>query len=288
MVLKLVIAIMLLVVMLITIKNKKVYEQFIATYKNDITLPVIAPFAFTIIDKLNLYKRMPKLMNSIHQKMIILRGSRLSGDYTKIYAAKIITIMFLFIFFTLAAVEASDEGYSNLLYGFLLLVIITFFLVKDLDKKVKQRKDSIIIELPEFVNKIILLVNAGETVQGAIKKSVEQNKHNIYESPLYFELNEAVNKMSANTSFQEVMKDLNYRCGIQEVSIFTTTVMMNYRKGGTLLVQSLKELSVSLWDKRKTVTRIKGEEASSKLVFPIIFIFAAVLLIVIYPAIAIF
>ncbi|GAB2535981.1 type II secretion system F family protein [Gracilibacillus alcaliphilus] len=288
MTLKIIILVIIVITLFGVLSNRKVYASFIEQYKEDITLPIMAPFAFGIIDRLNLYKRMPKLINSIHQKMIILRGSKLSGDYTKIYLAKMITLINLMLFFTFVLVETSDGGNSNLIYGFVLMVVVSVFLVKDLDKKVKQRKDSIIIELPEFVNKVILLVNAGETVQGAIKKSVDQKKNHIFDSPLYFELNEAVNKMSANTSFQEVMKDLNYRCGIQEVSIFTTTVMMNYRKGGALLVQSLNELSVSLWDKRKTVTRIKGEEASSKLVFPIIFIFAAVLLIVIYPAIAVF
>ncbi|ASK62845.1 hypothetical protein CFK37_12150 [Virgibacillus phasianinus] len=288
MILKIILVVILLVVAVTNLKNKKVYDTFISTYKEDITLPIIAPYSFAIIDKFNLYRRMPKLINTIHQKMIILRGSKLSGDYTKIYLGKIITSITLVIFFSVVFIVLDGGDYSKLLYGFIFTVIIGFYLVKDLDKKVKQRKDSMIIELPEFVNKVILLVNAGETVQGAIKKCVDQNKANIYDSPLYFELNEAVNKMSANTSFQEVMKDLNYRCGIQEVSIFTTTVMMNHRKGGALLVQSLKELSVSLWEKRKTVTRIKGEEASSKLVFPIIFIFGAVLIIVIYPALAIF
>ncbi|MFD2210436.1 type II secretion system F family protein [Virgibacillus halophilus] len=288
MVLKIIIAIILLAVLFLTVKNKAVYTSFIKQYEKDITLPVLAPYAFTVIDKLNFYKRFPKMVNFIHQKMIILRGSKLSKDYTRIYLAKVITVFTLFVFFTLALTMANDSEYSNLIYGFLLTGIITFYLVKDLDKKVKQRKDAIIIELPEFVNKLILLVNAGETVQGAIKKCVQQNKKKIYDSPLYYELNEAVNKMTANTSFQDVLKDFNYRCGIQEVSIFTTTVMMNYRKGGSLLVDSLKELSVSLWDKRKTVTRIKGEEASSKLVFPIIFIFASVLIIVIYPALAVF
>lgn len=288
MILKSVLMVILLIIIGMNLKYKKVYESFISSYKEDITLPIIAPYSLAIIDKLNLYKRMPKLINSIHQKMIILKGSKLSADHTKIYLAKIITTITLAVFFTMVYVELDGGGYTNLIYGLILTGILGFYLVKDLDKKVRQRKDSIVIELPEFVNKVILLVNAGDTVQGAIKKCVDQNKQKVFDSPLYFELNEAVNKMSANTPFQEVMKDLNYRCGIQEVSIFTTTVMMNYRKGGALLVQSLKELSVSLWDKRKTITRIKGEEASSKLVFPIIFIFGAVLLIVIYPAIAIF
>lgn len=220
MIIKTIIVVLLVLVLTIVVKNKKVYEQFINEYKEEITLPVLAPFALAIIDKLNIYKRFPKLANFVHQKMIILKGSKYSNDFTKIYIAKIITILTLLVFFSLAATIADGTNYTNLFYGLLLTMIIGFYLVKDLDKKVKQRKDSIIIELPEFVNKIILLVNAGETVQGAIKKCVEQNKHNIYESPLYYELNEVVNKMSANTSFQEVMKDLNYRCGIQEVSIF--------------------------------------------------------------------
>lgn len=270
------------------IKNKKVYADFVAKYKDDITLPGFSAFAFTVIDKLNVYKRLPKVVHFIHQKMIILKGTKLSNDYTKIYLAKIITLVYLMTLFTLVIVELSDEGYTNLIYGGILIVLVAVFLVKDLDKKVKERRDAIILEMPEFVNKIILLVNAGDTVQGAMKKSVLQNKKNIQSSPLYFELNEAVAKLDDNVSFQEVMKDLNYRCGIQEVSVFTTTVMMNYKKGGSLLVESLKELSVSLWDKRKTLTRIKGEEASSKLVFPIIFIFVSVLIIVAYPAVAMF
>jgi tight adherence protein C len=288
MILEIILLVMVLIVLILVFKNKKIYEQFVKEYENDITLPMLAPYAFFIIDKVNFYKRLPRLMNYIHQKMIILRGSKFSRDYTKIYAAKIITVISLLVFLGLVLVLADDRDYSNLFYALFIIVIVSFYLVRDLDKKVRERKDSIIMELPEFVNKIILLVNAGETVQGAIKKCVEQNKGNIYDSPLYFELNEAVNKLSSNTPFQDVMKDLNYRCGIQEVSVFTTTVLMNYRKGGALLVNSLKELSVSLWDKRKTVTRIKGEEASSKLIFPIIFIFAAVILIVIYPAIAVF
>lgn len=288
MVLKIIIALILLSVLFAIVKYKKIYITFIKQYEEDITLPIVAPFAFAVMDKFNFYKRIPKMVNFIHQKMIILRGSKLSKDYTRIYLAKVITVFTVFLFITLVITVANEFDYSILIFGSFLTGIISFYMVKDLDKKVKQRKEAIMIELPEFVNKLILLVNAGETVQGAFKKCVEQNKRKIYDSPLYYELNEAVNKMTANTSFQDVLKDFNYRCGIQEVSIFTTTVMMNYRKGGSLLVDSLKELSVSLWDKRKTITRIKGEEASSKLVFPIIFIFGSVLIIVVYPAIAVF
>ncbi|MDY0408533.1 hypothetical protein [Paracerasibacillus soli] len=161
MVIKLILFGLLILIMIATIKNKQVYAGFIKLYHDDISLPFIAPYAFALIDKLNFSRRFPHLVNTIHQKMIILRGSKLSRDYTKIYLAKIITTVTILIFFSLAAVVADDMNYSNMVYGLLLTAIISFYLVKDLEKKVKQRKESIIIELPEFVNKIILLVNAG-------------------------------------------------------------------------------------------------------------------------------
>lgn len=128
MILKIILVVILLVVIFINLRNKKVYETFISTYKADITLPIIAPYSFAIIDKLNLYRRMPKLINTIHQKMIILRGSRLSGDYTKIYLGKILTSITLALFFSIVFVVLDGGSYSKLLYGFVFTGIIGFYL----------------------------------------------------------------------------------------------------------------------------------------------------------------
>src|SRR5699024_2756871 len=174
MLIRILIAVILIIVLFTSLKQKKIYQQFIDVYKEDITLPVLAPFAFTVIDKLNVNKRLPKLVNFIHQKMIILKGSKLSGDHTRVYLAKMITTLTMLILLSLFAVEASGGDYEMLIWGLLLTGVVSVFLVKDLDKKVKQRKDSILIDLPEFVNKIILLVNAGDTVQGAFEKCVNQ------------------------------------------------------------------------------------------------------------------
>jgi len=75
---------------------------------------------------------------------------------------------------------------------------------------------------------------------------------------------------------------------MQEVSIFATTVLLNYRRGGTDFVTALNRLSQELWQKRISLSRTLGEQASSKLVFPMVLIFIVVLIIIATPAIMLF
>jgi tight adherence protein C len=132
------------------------------------------------------------------------------------------------------------------------------------------------------------LVDAGETVQKAIKQCVEQKKlitFTVETNPLYYELNQMVTALNNNRSFQHVMEEFNKRCNVQEISIFTTTVLLNYRRGGLEFVYALRELSRMIWDKRLALTKTLGEEASAKLVFPMVLIFFIVMIIVAAPAI---
>ncbi|MNP70036.1 hypothetical protein D3C76_1662090 [compost metagenome] len=62
---------------------------------------------------------------------------------------------------------------AGIILGALLALILPVALVSDLHKKVKLREQSIMLELPELLNSIVLLVGAGETVQRAIVRCVE-------------------------------------------------------------------------------------------------------------------
>ncbi|MGV2805241.1 type II secretion protein F, partial [Clostridium perfringens] len=68
------------------------------------------------------------------------------------------------------------------------------------------------------------------------------------------------------------------------VSIFTTTVRLNFRRGGNAFVLALRDLSRVLWEKRKAIARTRGEQASSKLVLPMVVIFMIVIVLLGAPA----
>lgn len=103
--------------------------------------------------------------------------------------------------------------------------------------------------------------------------------------PLLNELRLAAGELKLNVSLSKALDDMQKRCGLQEVSLFVSTVLLNYKRGGDDLSVALRTLAKELWEKRKALTRTMGEEASSKLVFPMVLIFAAVLVIVASPAV---
>ncbi|WP_099158599.1 type II secretion system F family protein [Virgibacillus ndiopensis] len=261
------------------------YDLVIQEFKGKYPLLFMAPVSLLLIDRFKIMERLYGQIAKIQQKMISLYGNRTALQHTRMYVAQLVSTILVCLLGTFLFTLLAEGDQTIFIVGLLFTVMIPYVMISQLANQEKERKEKILTELPEVVNKIILLVNAGETVQKALIKCVTTTKDPT--SPLFVELNETINKMMSNEPFHQVMNDLSKKCGIQEISIFTTTILLNYRKGGHDLILALRELSHDLWEKRKTISKTKGEEASSKLVFPLIIIFVAVMIIVGYPAITI-
>lgn len=274
---------LVIIYLLIAWRAGKQYQAFIAYFdQKEFSLLFMAPISLYLLDNLRLIERFYGQVSIIQQKIVNLHGHKEALSYTKMFLAQLLSIFLLCILGSAVFAILGNGDLTLFFVGCTITFLIPFVLINQLSAKVKERREAILTELPEVVNKIILLVNAGETVQQALIRCVAFKKDS--NNPLYKELRDSVNKMTNNEPFQLVMNDLSKRCGIQEVSIFTTTILLNYRKGGQDLVLSLRNLSQDLWNKRKSITRTKGEEASSKLVFPLVIIFVTVMIIVGWPA----
>lgn len=66
--------------------------------------------------------------------------------------------------------------------------------------------------------------------------------------------------------------------------MFVTAVLINQRRGGDTFVLAMQDVGRQLWEKRKAVARRRGEEASTKLVFPMMLMFLVILAVVGAPA----
>ncbi|WP_160644229.1 type II secretion system F family protein [Chengkuizengella marina] len=217
-------------------------------------------------------------------KLQFLYGSEKVIPYKKMYMAQIISASICMIVFFIGVVFFIGTSIELLVVGLILLIVLPFLLYRELVERVNRKKREILMELPILLNKIALLVNAGEQIQRALIKSVESEKRNPIH-PLYLEFQKVCMQLKNNVSFQQALEELSQRIGIHEVSIFTNTILMNYRRGGEQLSLSLRTLSHQLWTSRKTMARTLGEEASSKLIFPMILVFIVVILVVAAPAI---
>jgi tight adherence protein C len=283
-VLIIILSILIGLVVIFTILAGSIYKAFIDKNGAHFQLLFLAPISLCMLDKLRIFERFSGGVNKLQYKIIGVYGSRNGYQHTKMYAAQLCSLSLILLIGTTILSILADGDLNLFMFGIIFTALGPALMVRELDNKIEQRKREVIIELPEFLSKVVLLVNAGETVQKAIIRSVEQKKE-PEKSPLYKELLVAVNEIKNGDSFEKALEDFSKRCNVQEVAIFITTVLLNYRRGGSEFLLSLRDLSRTLWEKRKAVTKTLGEQASSKLVFPMVLIFVVVMLIVGAPAI---
>jgi tight adherence protein C len=245
------------------------------------SLILTEPFV-RMLERLRLFDTMQLQLGSYHMKLVILKGADWTIERTKTAAGGAVSIGYAAL--TACAWLSSLSGERVLmLMGIVFGVVLPLRQFVDAGRKVERRKQEIIAELPDMLSKLMLLVGAGETVQHALARCLdgkEAGKH-----PLYIEWGHAVTALRNGHSFSSAVERFNRRCAVQEVSVFTTVLLLNYRRGGEHFVLALRELSYTLWEKRKAVARSRGEEASSKLVFPLVGILFVLMILVAAPAV---
>lgn len=154
--------------------------------------------------------------------------------------------------------------------------------VRDLNRQVESRRQALIMELPVFLSRLLVLVNAGEQVRKALLRCLESRSSGKH--PLYDELYAALSAMERGESMSLAMEEFGRRCAVPEVKLFAAVLLMNARRGGEEFVPALRDLTRQMWEKRKAVARTLGEQASSRLAFPLAVIFLLVIILVGAPA----
>jgi tight adherence protein C len=263
--------------------GQRKYKDFMRDNKYPFKLTFLHPAFLLLLDQTNLMERLPDYTLRIHHKLLLLYGRSSMLNRSKLFFTEQASASYLcLLFFTLIAVFAGgDITYMGIgLFG---AAVTPFLMIKEIDSQIRKKQQHMIMELPEVLSTIVLLVNAGETVHKAWIRCMDA-KRNVELSPLFKELEIAVRELEMNISFSKVMEDFSKRCALHEVSLFTSMLLINYKRGGNDFVLALQGLSQELWQRRKSVSRTLGEEASSKLVFPMVLIFVVVMVIVAVPA----
>jgi tight adherence protein C len=120
------------------------------------------------------------------------------------------------------------------------------------------------------------------TVPKAWEKIVRDRK---IMTPLYEELNITYIEIRNGKPEISAYEDFARRCRVKEITKFVTAIIQNLRKGNSELVPLLKLQSNECWQLRKLMAKKLGEEASTKLVLPLMIMFVGILVVVILPAV---
>lgn len=225
--------------------------------------------------------------NRLRMRMLFLHEFRreeseaaLRGFVRRMYAETGVVALLL------AALAVIGEfGAASSVALLLLAAAYPLLKIRQLDKAISDRKRMILLELPVFVNKLQLMLQAGLTLHAAFLRAAEtETDSGRPDHPFGRQLAIAVSQLNNAMPLGQVLELLSRRCGMQEVTFFTTALQMNARRGGDELAAALGLMSRELWDKRKAAVRALAEEASAKMLFPLMFIFLAVLIAAGAPA----
>lgn len=189
-----------------------------------------------------------------------------------------ILLSLLFAFFV-GTLSAPDTGY--VIFCILLPVVIFYISDRELFEKVKKRRLAIQLDFPDFVNKLTLLINAGMTVSKAWERTSASDR----QTPLYMELASSVQNIRSGMAEHKAYEEFAKRCHVPVITRFITVILQNIRKGNAELVPILRVFANECWEIRKNTAKKYGEEASTKMLLPMMLMFIAILLIVGMPAV---
>lgn len=174
----------------------------------------------------------------------------------------------------------------------MIIMMATFYLLfanryEKVNKKIKLKRYAIERDFPDFMSKLVLLLNAGLIVQSAVEKMVYdylKYYRDSEKSPLYEELSQAVkNAKEINASFIFELKSFAVRCQVREVMRFVSIVSENIHMGSEL-TNKLQTEADQMWQNRKLKAEELGRLADTKLTFPLLIFLLVIIVIIITPA----
>lgn len=154
-----------------------------------------------------------------------------------------------------------------------------------LQEQMKQRKQLLLQEYPYFMNQILLYTSAGTTVLGAIERMLHQYENvRKTEQPLYQELLRLKNEIHTGVFQEQAYFNFGRRIGLLPYIKASSLFAQQIRKGGGGIEEQLEFEEHDAFEKRKELARKAGEEAGTKLLFPMILLMILSMVLVMYPA----
>ena len=172
-----------------------------------------------------------------------------------------------------------------ILFG-ILIPVISFQKDREIHKQVLQRKQELQNSFPEFIAKLVLLLEAGLSIKSAMFQIVEdyQKKAEKKKTYLYEELFYICRQMKNGLSEKEGYELLAKRCGLVCYTKISGMLIQHLQKGGNSILYELRNESLKASEEQKRNLQKKGEEMGTKLLFPMMIMLGIVMVFIMVPA----
>jgi len=182
------------------------------------------------------------------------------------------------------------KGSSNILFlmGIILAAAAWAGADKEIDNKLKKRKEQMLIDYPEIVNKFALLINAGMTIKQAWLKIADDYERLIGKANkrrhAYEEIVTTARELRLGVPESEVYEKFGKRTGLIQYIKFVSLLNQNLKKGTRNITQQLMYEAQEAFEERKELAKRLGETAGTRLLGPMMAMLLIVLLMIMIPA----
>lgn len=157
---------------------------------------------------------------------------------------------------------------------------------KDLEKECKKRNQQLILDYPGFVSKLRLYMSAGLTIKNAFYRIMKD-----YENPqkqkkryLYEEMRISCYQLENGVMEEQVYREFGKRCGETRYRRLSFLLAVHLKRGNGQLLTLLAEEADGAQEDRRNMAKKAGEEAGTRLLFPMMLMLVVVMFLVLLPA----
>lgn len=150
----------------------------------------------------------------------------------------------------------------------------------------KKREQQLLLDYPEVVSKLQVLVGAGMTVRNAWGRMIHD-----YESapekkvrPAYEEMRQTYYQMENGTAEGAAYRDFGRRCRLQPYLKLSSILEQNRKTGTKNLRELLYREVEDAFELRKNLAKRLGEEATTRLLAPLLLLLFVVMIFILVPA----
>lgn len=182
----------------------------------------------------------------------------------------------LAFYYTTKTPTSTVQGLCTIWGGLLFGALLPFGIFNHI---IRKRQDLIVRQLPDVLDLLSISVQAGLSLDGAIRKVVER-----MEGPLIDEFRRMLRDTRMGMSRSRSMKLMAQRCEVQDVSLFVMSVVQSERLGASMS-DTLQIQADNMRNLRRQRARTKAMKAPVKMIFPLVFcIFPSIFVVVLLPS----
>lgn len=257
--------------------NGKKYKEYTeSAFAKEFQMSDLFCVGFSVMEILHINTKSRSAQMKI-KEIAEIKGKRYAEYYYFILlGAKTTYIFTMVVFVCLLAVLA--DSVEALLFGILLGGLAIVYLDLTLQDKLTARRQELVLDLPQVLSKLTLLVNSGMVLRDAWKRVSVTGDRALYQEMrnTSMEIENGVMETDAYRNFAE-------RCNVKEIRKFASLIIQNLKKGNEELAYFLKDLSDEMWEVKKNEVKQKGEKANSRLLLPMMLIFIGILIMILVP-----